>query len=147
LYNLVGLNSASGSFAYFLLNIILSSTVGLFIAETLSATSPNIQVALSLFPVSVFFSCTFAGFIVYIPQFPNWLGSWAPYISFMRYSFQGLALNEFENNSKLPAEEHYVAQLGFETLNKWQCLPIVFIFLAFNAFLVVFFYKDFSFEN
>jgi ABC-type multidrug transport system permease subunit len=147
LYNLVGFNSASGSFAYFLLNIILSSTVGLFIAETLSAISPNTQVATSLFPISVFFSCSFAGFIVYIPQFPNWLGSWAPYISFMRYSFQGLALNEFENNSKLPEGKNYISQLGFETLDKWQCLPIVFIFLAFNAFLVVFFYKVFSFES
>ena len=48
------------------------------------------------------------GFIVYIPKFPSWLGSWAPYVSFMRFSFQALTLNEFQDNSALPLASSYI---------------------------------------
>lgn len=175
LYYLVGFNSAPAAFFFYLLCMVLTTMIGLFIAQFIAALSPSIETATSLFPVSVFFSISFAGsmisllfssllsqrsidlfnvvltspgYIVFIPQFPNWLGNWAPYISFMRYSFQAFVLNELQgNDEKLPYGQSYIDSLGFEDLSKWQCIPILIAFLLFNAVLVLLALRFFNFEK
>ena len=63
--------------------------------------------------------------------------SWAPYGSFMRWSFQGLVLNEFQNNDDLPLGQDYIDNLGFNTFSKNYCAPIVFVFsLCFGVLLL-----------
>jgi ABC-type multidrug transport system permease subunit len=130
LYYMAGLRTTSGAFGFFVYILYISSLTGLLVCQAVSAVSPSTQAAIGLFPVSLFFTVSFAGFIVYLPKFPVWLGSWAPVISFMRFGFQALTLNEFDNNDELPYEATYVDNLGFNTLSKDECAAYLLIFLV-----------------
>jgi ABC-type multidrug transport system permease subunit len=77
LYPMAGLNShSSEEFGYFYFIMLLSSYCGYYVACFIAAISPSTQAALSYYPIVLFFSVSFAGFLVYIPQFPDWLGDW-----------------------------------------------------------------------
>lgn len=113
----------------------------------MAAVSPSTQAALSFYPIVLFVNVSFSGFLVYIPRFPSWLGSWAPYISFMRYAFQGMTLAEFQNNDNLPGGPTYISSLGFDSLTIDTCGGVLFVWLVF--FMVAFLaaLKFFDFEQ
>lgn len=129
LYYMAELTNAHNAFGFFYLILLIVNFIGLFQCWIVANLASTTQAAMSYFPIALFFSVAFAGFIVYIPQFPNWL-SWGPDITFMRYAFQALTLNEFVDNSDLPDENYYVNNLGFEDLTKDECVPILFAFLG-----------------
>lgn len=113
----------------------------------MAAVSPSTQAALSFYPVALFVSVSFTGFLVYIPRFPDWLGSWAPYISFMRYSFQGLTLNEFNSNNNLPYGSEEVNELGFDTLTIDTCAGVMIIWILFYAMVFLCALRFINFEQ
>lgn len=148
LYNMSGLNShSSDNFGYYYFIMLLSSISGNLIASFVASISPSTQAALSYYPIVLFFSVSFAGFLVYLPQFPEWIGDWAPYISFMRYAFQGLTLNEFHHNGDLPDSGSYISQLGFDTLSKTDCASILFFWMLFYGFIFLLALKYINFEE
>lgn len=151
LYPMVKLNAyaenGDSAFGFFYLTMILTSTTGMFIACFISSLAQSTQAALSLYPILLFFSVSFAGFLVYIPEFPLWLRAWAPYISFMRFSFQGLVLNEFNNNSDLPYGSSYIDSLGFDSFDKSTCIGVQFVFLFFYGIAFLFGLKYINFEK
>jgi hypothetical protein len=134
LYNLVGLRPGAGYFFYYYLVVFAASCNGIFLCQMMSSISSSTQAALQFFPVMLFFSLAFSGllsilkivkysqfsflgFIIYLPDFPSWLGAWAPYASFLRYAFQGLVENEFKNNNNLPLNSVYLGDLGFNSVS------------------------------
>lgn len=128
-YFMVGFRPDVMHFLFFWYIMLMTDVIGMMVCQVVSNCSSNAQVAMSLFPVSLFFSTAFEGFIVFIPSFPPWLG-WLSYASYMRYSFQALVLNELGHNSKLPLASTYIEQLGFDSLSKWQCADVLWIFVA-----------------
>jgi hypothetical protein len=58
---MVGFNSSPGAFLFYCLTMLITTINGLFIAQSIAAISPSIEIATSLFPISVFFSVSFAG--------------------------------------------------------------------------------------
>lgn len=77
LYKMAGLNDhSSNNFGYFYLIMLMTSYCGYFVACFISSISPSTQAALSYYPIVLFFAVSFAGFLVYLPQFPAWLGDW-----------------------------------------------------------------------
>jgi hypothetical protein len=78
------LNDSSDRIIFFALVMMLFSTVGLFFSLQVASVSPNAVVAVSLYPIGVFFPLAFAGYIIYLPALPDYLGVWAPYLSFLR---------------------------------------------------------------
>jgi ABC-type multidrug transport system permease subunit len=132
-YTMCGFTTAEGHFgAYYLINL-LSSMTGLFVCQMLAAVSATGVQAVQLFPVALFSAVVFAGYIVYIPTFPDWLRVWAPYVSFVRYSFQALVLNEFSGNTDLENTEYWINELGFDTFTRDECWPVVLFFAFFFA--------------
>jgi hypothetical protein len=93
--------------------------------------------AINLFPVTLFLSIAFSGYIVYIPSFAQWLRCWAPYASFMRWGFQSLVLTQFDIESGLEYGPLYLGVLGFDTFSKDTCLPIIALFAAFFSIVAV----------
>jgi ABC-type multidrug transport system ATPase subunit len=144
-YSLCGLKD--GGYGYFFIVLYMTSLTGLFMAQLIASMAPTAQSAISLFPVALFFSVAFAGYIVYIPQFDQWLRVWAPYGSFMRWAFQGLVLNEFDGNNDLPYENEYIDNLGFDTYTKEQCAPIIIIFTAIFCWFLLLALKFINFEE
>ena len=132
---MVGLKT--GGFGMFFGVLLLTSWTGLFVCQLIAAISPSSQTAISGFPVALFFTITFAGYMIFIPTFPDWLSAWAPYISFLRFSFQALVLNEFNDNSDLPLSQVYIDALGFNDYTASQCAPVPIIFLLMFAGLLL----------
>lgn len=140
------LNSAPGAFWYFYLVLCLASLVGLFVSQFVAFVAPSTQVAVGLFPVVLMFSILFGGYIVYLPRFPHWL-AWGPSISFLRFAFQPIVLNEFQGNDKLPLADAYIDQLGFNHLSKHYCLLVMLCFIGCSSLLQLAALKLINFEE
>lgn len=136
-----------GHFGPFWLVMMLSSWTGLFSCQTIAALAPTGQSAINFFPVSLFVTVTFAGFIVYIPTFPTWLRCWAPYCSFMRWAFQAMFLNEFSGNPDLKQSRYFIDELGFESYDRDYCISVIPIFTLFFAAAVLLSLKYVNFEE
>jgi ABC-type multidrug transport system permease subunit len=146
-YYMVALRSGSDHFIYYYYILMLTSFSGFFIACFIASVAPSSQAALSYYPIVLFFSIVFSGFLIYIPQFPAWMGNWGPYISFMRYSFQGLVLNELQGNSELPNSNIYIDNLGFSDLTKSDCAGILLLFVVFYALMFFVAIRYLNFEE
>lgn len=144
---MVGLENSSHTLSFFLYFIVMTSITGYFIANLMAAVSPSTQASLSYYPIVLFVNVSFSGFLVYIPTFPEWLGSWAPYISFMRYAFQGMTLAEFNGNSNLPLGPNYISTLGFDGLTINTCAGVMFIWFLFFMFSFLGALKFLDFEQ
>ena len=59
----------------------------------LAVFSPSQQSAITLFPATLFFFISFAGYIVQLPSLPTWLQN-VPTVSFLHWGFQALCINE-----------------------------------------------------
>lgn len=147
IYYMTGLNDASGHFLTFYGNLLLVSWTGLFFAQMIAALCPTSMVAIASYPIALFINLTFAGYIIYLPSFPEYLSSWGPYITFMRFSFQTLVLNELQDNPDLPYAQSYIDGLGFDTMSKSQTLPIIVVFLVVYGLAVLLSLKFVSYEN
>lgn len=146
-YSLAGLRTHEECFGAYYIVMLLISWTGLFVAQTMAALSPTGQAAINFFPVSLFISVAFAGYVVYIPSFPTWLRAWVPYISFMRWGFQALVLNEFSGNPNLIYSQYYIDEMGFDTYSRDECIPILIIFVALFASIVLTALKYVNFEE
>jgi ABC-type multidrug transport system ATPase subunit/ABC-type multidrug transport system permease subunit len=128
-YWLIGLReSPSNSFPFFFMILWMADALALFTCHFLSFISPTTEIAMSLFPIVLFFATSFEGFIVYLPEFPTWLG-WGANLSYMRFSFQALVINELQGNDNLPLAQEYLDMLGFTTFSKTQCACFLIVFL------------------
>eukprot|EP01039_Chlorochromonas_danica_P004846 gene4846-5314_t len=134
LYCLTGLRKEWSAFFCFLYIVLVTDWIGCMVCQMVSYVSASAEIAMSFFPVALFFAMAFEGFIVYLPQFPKWL-QWADNLSYMRFSFQAVVVNEFSGNSELPLEEIYLSNLGFQELDAWQCGAILWAFVVIHTVL------------
>lgn len=146
-YSMAGFTSASGCFGLFFGALFLSSVTGLFMAQFIASLAPSAQAAISFFPVALFFSVAFAGYIVYLPEFDQWLRCWAPYLSFMRWAFQAMVINEFSDNGSLPLGQEYIDNLGFNTFSKGHCVSMIPVFTMFFASALLVSLRHINFEE
>ena len=65
--------------------ILAASLVTYFLAQTISASSPNAQTAMGIYPMCFLTSTLFCGFYQTLPEVINWLQHWMPYFSFHRW--------------------------------------------------------------
>ena len=128
IYFMAGLRD--GHYGYFFIIILLSNYTIMYLSFTLGAISSSIQVSLSLFPIVLGLNILYAGYLVYIPNMPGVEGTWLPYIFYLRYAFQGLVLNELQNNDDLTESHSYISELDFDTISVSGCTAIILIFLG-----------------
>jgi len=132
-YNLAGFTGPFSHFIIFFVTLLLSSVAGLFCCRMIAVLSATEQSAINFFPVCIYFLMAFAGFGIYLPEMQDWLSAWAPYVSFVRWGFQTLTLNEFSGNSDLALSGVYIDDLGFDKYSRGTCLSILPLFTAFFA--------------
>ena len=87
-YNLAGLRS--GGFGVFFIILFCHSTAASFLCQFIAAANPTTAMAIANMSVALFLNIMFAGFIIFLDDLPPVLGSWAPYLSFFRFSYQVL---------------------------------------------------------
>lgn len=146
MYPLTGLRAGTGHYGYFFYIMLISSYCAMFGAFVVAALAKSTEVALSYFPAYLGFNMVYAGYMVYIPTMDDWQGKWLPYLSFFRFSFQGLVLNEFRNNDDLPDSHDYIDSLGFDFISISGCCVILLLFLCIyaGAFYAAIRYVDFE---
>jgi ABC-type multidrug transport system ATPase subunit len=128
-YNMCGFREGGDRFGVFYCGMLFCSLCGLFCCQLIASLAPTGQAAINIFPVSLFFCIIFAGYVIFIPEFPAWLESWGPYVSFMRFGFQAMVLNELVGNEDLASySQQFIEDLGFEDYTREECLSIVPIF-------------------
>jgi hypothetical protein len=146
MYPMTGLRTEQGRFGMFFLVMLLTHQCSLLMSYMIVAIASSSTVAISYFPAFLVFNMFYAGFVVYIPVMPDWQGSWIPYLSFFRYAFQGLVLNELQHNNNLPEGHDYINQLGFDTISLTGCCGALLLFmpLLFGTFYLAITYVDFE---
>jgi ATP-binding cassette subfamily G (WHITE) protein 2 (SNQ2) len=143
LYPMTGLRGGSHYCVFFVV-LLLVGYCGLFLAYAVIAVSSSASVALSYFPAIMTFSMFYAGYVVYIPVMADWQRTWLPYLSMLRYAFQGLVLNEFQDNGDLPEAQEYINQLGFNVISIEGCCGALVIW---NLLLVAVFCLAITYLN
>ena len=146
-------------FLYLYILLLLCNLAAFYIALCLAALTECAQISFSIFPLVFLFLCNFAGFSININNIP-WGWSWAKYLSFARWSFEGLMVNEFstfDNEKNKEYLEHDRKELadrllpslsnqetvtissegakvltlyGFEDFNKFDAFWIVSLFIG-----------------
>lgn len=94
-YFLVGLHPGVGHFVIFLVIVIAFTLVAASMFFAIATVSPNLGVAMALGPLLLVLFILGSGFWVLRSDIPGaWV--WVYYISYYRYAFQALLINEFE---------------------------------------------------
>lgn len=132
LYHLCLLRAGTTAFGYFYYVLWTTDIIAYFAAQFVANISPSSEVAMSLFPVLMFFALAFEGFIIYVPQFPVW-SQWATYVSYLRYAYQALILTEFQDNNSLPLASQYLDELGFLSISRNTCAAYLWLFVLLHA--------------
>merc|ERR1712034_40889 len=95
LYPLVGFNRAAGKFAKHIATIVLEAFASSALGLLIGAVSPSTSTALALFPPILVLNIVFNGFNIAEKNVPgSW--RWIQKLSFIRWCFEGLAVNEFQ---------------------------------------------------
>jgi ABC-type multidrug transport system permease subunit len=91
-YWMVGLNP--DRFGYFILILMLEAVTAVSLGLAVSAAAPNVELAQALGPLPIILSLIFGGFFINLASLPL-LAEFLPYLSFLKWVFQSLAINEF----------------------------------------------------
>lgn len=124
-------------FFYFSGMLFMASLSSYYLAMAIAALTSDEKLAFSIFPLCFLFFSTFAGFAIPVDDVaPMW--SWAPWISFVRWSFQGLMVNQWDKYSTQADNDGYNTVLemyGFDGYDKWYSFWIVGLVVVFNVLL------------
>lgn len=129
-YYLAGLTNEHGAFWFFFTIMWMTDTAGLVVCYIASGLAAHTQMATGIFTIIAMVSFSSAGYLVYIPDLPTYTRGWLPYLVFLRYGFQSLVLNEFSGNEDLPERDEYIGNLGFRSLNRFECIGYFSLLLA-----------------
>ena len=94
LYFIVGLNPGVDNFFVFLAALMLEAGTAIALGLAVSAAAPTVDAALDFGPLTVIISLLFGGFFINLQSLPL-VAEWLPNLSFLRWTFGSLAVNEF----------------------------------------------------
>lgn len=136
-YYIVGFNPAPDRFFTFLLILTLIAVTSHSLGLIISAMSNSLETATLISPFIVTLLILFSGFYLNVTSIPVYF-IWVYYISYYRYGFEALAINEFTNkplycldwelvNGVCPITNgnQVLQKYGFET-NLWLDIGILF---------------------
>lgn len=121
-YELVGLRGGltSINFVFFYIVMYGLSLAGYAFSNVIAALTPNQQSAMNLYSALFQFCMFFCGYSIPVDEVPVYW-KWATKISFARYSFESLALNELSGDDDDEAV-YYLNYWGFYHDSKWRTL-------------------------
>lgn len=144
-YYLAGLRGGADHFFIFFGIIALELQCAVALGMLISALLPSVEAAPQLAPLVIVLFLTFSGYFLNEDSIPDWIG-WFKYISFIRYAFQALMINEFAGNDFLcefedgtPADacldgDAYLQRLNFDDDSiALSCVLLMVLAVAFNA--------------
>jgi ABC-type multidrug transport system ATPase subunit/ABC-type multidrug transport system permease subunit len=113
-----------GYFMYFYWSTFLANLASYYFALFLAAGTGSAQLAFAVFPITFMFIAMFSGFTIAIDNVPpGW--SWAPFISYARWCFEGLMVNEFSRYGS--DGDKILEDYSFDNFNKYDSFWIVLL--------------------
>jgi len=76
------------------------------------------------------FNIVYSGYLIVLPDLPAWQGDWLPYACMCRYCYQGIVLNEFQDNERLQKGAELIDKLGFESISINGCIGLLFLMIG-----------------
>lgn len=110
-YWMVGFKQEAGPFFFFLFIIILVNLVAQGLGIAISTLMPSIQVAMALSPILTTVLMIFGGFYLNASTVPPYF-IWIYYISFFRYGFEALIVNEFTGRTFVCLDSELITSNG-----------------------------------
>jgi len=150
-YWIVGLNPIFTRFMTFIGILILESFTALSLGIFISSLSPSVDIATALAPPLNVIFFLFAGVFINLSDLPK-IAQWFPYISFIRWGFQGLVINEFSGQEFIcdENEDSRCLKTGDDVLQMYSlnngsiafsCVMLVviwFVFILLGYFMLLF---------
>lgn len=118
-------------FMYFFWITFGTAVAAFYYAQGMAAGTQSAEVSFALFPMTFVFLTQFTGYSIPIHNIPKgW--KWASFISFPRWTFEGLMVNDFGGRGADGEEvlKHY----GFDNFDKINSLWIILFSVALCAF-------------
>lgn len=130
------LSGLRGGFRYFMTYQYFSITadmVAYFMFSVIAALCPSRFSAQHYLPLLQMTLIVMSGFSEYLPNMQVWVKT-LTYGIVTRYIFQGLVLNELQDNGNLPESHRYIVMLGFTGISVGGCAAMLLLFLAVSMF-------------
>jgi len=148
-YFMVGFRSGASHFFTTMFTGVLLSMVANAMGVLMAAVFPDVQAAMTIFPMIILPLMLFAGLMVNIKNIPIWF-KFMPYISPLKYAFTAAAKNEFSNvifpncipDGRSPCTGNEALQLlGFDTeppiYINWIALFSIYILFILSGYLAL----------
>eukprot|EP01113_Clastostelium_recurvatum_P040178 TRINITY_DN6221_c1_g2_i1.p1 TRINITY_DN6221_c1_g2~~TRINITY_DN6221_c1_g2_i1.p1 ORF type:complete len:672 (-),score=98.76 TRINITY_DN6221_c1_g2_i1:16-2031(-) len=157
-YFLIGLEPIASKFFIFMFFMILCSLTATSVALFISAVCRTTTLAVSILPVALEIARLFGGFFLSPKNLPSYF-SWLDALSYAKYSYVGIALNELQGlvihctqaqldaaGGKCPITrgEQTIASLGLDKLSIGLCagvLVLMIVFFRVGAYVAIRFIK------
>ena len=136
-YSITGFCVNAQEFVVYYIIMYLVSTNGLYCAQIFANLSSIRVNAIKMYTLFVLMSALYAGYFQYLPHLQSWCKGWVPYLSFMRWGYQALIINELNNDDKLTNSQYYLDQLQFNEVSLAASIGILFGFACFYLIVLV----------
>ena len=143
IYFMTNLPSGAAYFFYYVTLVTLANYCGYASCLAIAANAPSEDLALKLFPLLFFFLCMYAGFAIRLEDLPTmWI--FMPYIGYIRWVFEGLMINEFNQYGTDDAVDDgnrngngdVLSAFTFDNFDKNNCIWILLLFIAFLTMIL-----------
>jgi ATP-binding cassette, subfamily G (WHITE), member 2, SNQ2 len=126
-FYMCGFTQSLDYFMYFYWITFWTTVAAFYYAQGMAAGTQSAEVSFALFPVTFVFLTQFTGYSITIHNIPSgW--KWASYISFPRWTFEGLMVNDFGDRGE--EGDEVLEQYGFDDFEKMNAMWIIFFCTA-----------------
>ena len=109
-------------FVFFYWSTFFTAVAAFYYAQAMAAGTQSAEVSFALFPMTFIFLTQFTGYSIPIDNIPKgW--KWASYVSFPRWTFEGLMVNDFGNRGAQGDE--VLNYYGFGNFEKSEAMWII----------------------
>ena len=155
-YFLIGFQVVAGKFFIFMLFMFLCSLAATSLALMVSALCKTTDMSVTVLPLALEITRLFGGFFLAPSRLPKYF-SWLDALSYIKYTFDGMALNELsglrltctpEDEMKascIKTGEYFITERGYDYITIGGCVGALLAYIIFCrtiAFLGVRFLKN-----
>lgn len=136
---MTGLRLDAGTFFFFLATLIIISITGVSVGYLVGTLFRDGPTSMNMMPLLIVPFQLLSGFFKNRDDYADWIG-WIEYLSPLKYAFQALCLNEYEESYFVP---NPATRYGFE-FSKGEALGYLCCYLVFIttfAFVLLYIFK------
>ncbi|KAL6046864.1 ABC2 type transporter superfamily protein [Balamuthia mandrillaris] len=146
-YWMVGLQADAGKFIVFMLFMELCSLTATSLALMISTLCRTVSLAITMLPITMEVCRLFGGFFLPPAKLPSYF-SWLDALSFVKYTYVGISLNELEGleihcdqdelsengTCSITSGQQTIDKLGLDFISIWGCALVLLAMILVSRF-------------